>query len=81
MVVSEDDDIMLINSDGIIIRMKASEVSRLGRATQGVKIMSVNEDANIIALAKVARDDSIEEKEESQENQTTNDDGQEQMKL
>ena len=43
--------------------------------------MSVNEDANIIALAKVARDDSIEEKEESQENQTTNDDGQEQMKL
>ena len=81
MVVSEDDEIMLINSDGIIIRMKASEVSRLGRATQGVKIMSVNEDANIIALAKVARDDSIEEKEESQENQTTNDDGQEQMKL
>ena len=81
MVVSEDDDIMLINSDGIIIRMKASEVSRLGRATQGVKIMSVNEDANIIALAKVARDDSIEEKEESQENQTINDDGQEQMKL
>ena len=81
MVVSEDDDIMLINSDGIIIRMKASEVSRLGRATQGVKIMSVNEDANIIALAKVARDDSIEEKEESQENQTTSDDGQEQMKL
>ena len=72
---------MLINSDGIIIRMKASEVSRLGRATQGVKIMSVNEDANIIALAKVARDDSIKEKEESQENQTTNDDGQEQMKL
>ncbi|MGN0714636.1 MAG: DNA gyrase C-terminal beta-propeller domain-containing protein, partial [Anaerovoracaceae bacterium] len=81
MVVSEDDDIMLINSDGIIIRMKASEVSRLGRATQGVKIMSVNEDANIIALAKVARDDSIEEKEESQENQVTGDDGQEQMKL
>ncbi len=63
MVVSEDDDIMLINSDGIIIRMKASEVSRLGRATQGVKIMSVNEDANIIAMAKVARDDMDEEKE------------------
>jgi DNA gyrase subunit A len=68
MVVSEDDDIMLINSDGIIIRMKASEVSRLGRATQGVKIMSVNEDANIIAMAKVARDDMDEDKKD--ENKT-----------
>ena len=81
MVVSEDDDIMLINSDGIIIRMKASEVSRLGRATQGVKIMSVNEDANIIALAKVARDDSIEEKETNSELNAADENGQEQMKL
>lgn len=81
MVVSEDDDIMLINSDGIIIRMKASEVSRLGRATQGVKIMSVKEDANIIALAKVAREDDIDEKDESPESQEAGDGGQEQMKL
>lgn len=39
MVVDEDDEIFLINSDGIIIRIRASEVSVLGRATQGVKIM------------------------------------------
>ena len=75
MVVSEDDDIMLINSDGIIIRMKASEVSRLGRATQGVKIMSVNEDANIIAMAKVARDDMDEEKETKEKKAAPADDG------
>ena len=75
MVVSEDDDIMLINSDGIIIRMKASEVSRLGRATQGVKIMSVNEDANIIAMAKVARDDMDEEKEPKEKKAAPADDG------
>ncbi|MPM75720.1 DNA gyrase subunit A [bioreactor metagenome] len=53
MVVNEDDEIMLINSDGIIIRIRAGEVSRLGRATQGVKIMRVDDDANIIAIAKV----------------------------
>ena len=53
MVVNEKDEILLINSDGIIIRIKADEVSRLGRATQGVKIMKVEDDANIIALAKV----------------------------
>ena len=39
MVVDEDDEILLINSEGTIIRIKANEVSKLGRATQGVKIM------------------------------------------
>lgn len=80
MVVGEDDDIMLINSDGIIIRMKASEVSRLGRATQGVKIMSVNEDSNIIAMAKVAKDDMDDDVVENKK-ETTDDNGQTMMKL
>ncbi|MBE6036170.1 MAG: DNA gyrase subunit A [Clostridiales bacterium] len=61
MVVADDDEVMLINSEGVIIRIPASEVSRLGRATQGVKIMRVEDDANIIAMAKVARDDSEDE--------------------
>ena len=43
--------------------------------------MSVNEDANIIALAKVARDDSIEEKETNSELNAADENGQEQMKL
>ena len=57
MVVNEMDEILLINSDGIVIRIRAAEVSRLSRATQGVKIMKVEEDANIIALAKVIKED------------------------
>ena len=72
MVVDDDDDIMLINSDGIIIRMQASEVSRLGRATQGVKIMSVAGDANIIAMAKLAREEEMDEDEK----QADSEDGQ-----
>mgnify|MGYP002579002931 FL=1 len=67
MAVEDDDDILLINSDGIIIRMAANEISKLGRATQGVKIMNVGEDANIIALAKVIRDEELEENEETAE--------------
>lgn len=63
MVVNEQDEILLINSDGIIIRIRADEVSKLGRATQGVKIMRVEEDSNIIALAKVVREDEQEEPE------------------
>lgn len=60
IVVDDDDDVMLINSDGIIIRMEAKEISRLGRATQGVKIMNIADGTNIISLAKVARQDELE---------------------
>jgi DNA gyrase subunit A len=57
MSVKEDDEILLINSDGVIIRVPASDVSRLSRATQGVRIMRVGEDAEIIAMAKAVRED------------------------
>ncbi len=60
-VVKDDDEILLINSDGIIIRIRADEVSKLSRATQGVKIMRVADDANIIALAKVVGDSDSDE--------------------
>jgi len=72
MVVNENDEILLINSDGIIIRIKASEVSRLGRATQGVKIMKVKDDANIIAMAKVIREDNEEDEGELSDKEGNN---------
>ena len=56
-MVDDDDDVMLINSDGIIIRISASDVSILGRATQGVKIMRVEEGTKIVAMAKVIKED------------------------
>lgn len=60
MVVNKEDEILLINSDGIIIRVAAKDISKLGRATQGVKIMRVKGDVNIIAIAKVIPEDPIE---------------------
>ena len=63
--VEDDDDIMLINSDGIIIRINAGEVSRLGRATQGVKIMKVKGEANIISMTKVVKEDEEAEEKDS----------------
>jgi len=62
-IISEDDDILLINSDGIIIRIRAKEVKILSRATQGVKIMKVGADAQIIAFAKVIKEAEIEDGE------------------
>ena len=86
MAVEDDDDILLINSDGIIIRMAAKEISKLGRATQGVKIMNVGEDANIIALAKVIREDELDRENEAEDAAGSEEtdgsaDEQEQMKL
>ena len=60
LVVDDDDEVMLINSEGTIIRIKAAEVSKLGRATQGVRIMRADDDVNIISIAKVIREDEHE---------------------
>ena len=65
MVVADDDEVFLINSDGIIIRIKASEVSKLGRTTQGVKIMKVEEGTEIVAMARGPRDDDEDLEPES----------------
>ena len=63
MVVDEEDEIFLINSDGIIIRIRAKEVSVLGRATQGVKIMKVDGETKIVAMAKAIKEDDDEEED------------------
>ena len=60
LVVDDDDEVLLINSEGTIIRIKAAEVSKLGRATQGVRIMRADDDVNIISIAKVIREDEHE---------------------
>ena len=52
-LISDEDEIMLINSNGIIIRIAAKDISQSGRSTMGVRIMRVDEDANIVSFAKV----------------------------
>ena len=68
MVVDKDDEVLLINSEGIIIRIRANEISELGRATQGVKIMKVQDETKIVAMAKVIKgeDETSEDKSEEQ---------------
>jgi len=66
-IVNDDDDIMLINSEGILIRVEASEISKMGRATMGVKVMNVGGETQIIAMAKLAKDDEDDDVEEEKE--------------
>ncbi len=55
--VSEDEDLMLISSDGIIIRMATSDVSLIGRATQGVRLMKLAENIHIVNLATTEKEE------------------------
>lgn len=55
-IVKENDEIMLINTSGIIIRININEISELGRSTQGVKVMRVNESDSIVSIAKISAD-------------------------
>jgi DNA gyrase subunit A len=48
--VREDDDIMMIADDGVLIRVKASEISKIGRNTKGVRIMKIKEGSKIVAV-------------------------------
>ena len=60
--VSEEDEIMIINTEGIVIRMECSGISILGRITSGVKLINLQENSVIASIAKVR-----ETKEESEE--------------
>ena len=61
--VVPDDEVFLINTDGIIIRISAGEVSELGRSTQGVRIMKVEGDTEIVTMARAPREDAALEEE------------------
>ena len=53
--VNEDDEIMMINSDGIIIRMACDTISKYGRITSGVKLINLKENETVVSIAKVRR--------------------------
>jgi DNA gyrase subunit A len=53
-VVMPGHELMLISEEGVIIRVKAEDISKLGRSTQGVKVMNVSENDRVSAIARVA---------------------------
>lgn len=65
MAVEQDDEILMINSDGIIIRMSCENISVLSRITSGVKLMRLNEDDLVVSVAKVR--ESVQKSEDEEE--------------
>ena len=59
--VKDDNDIMIINKSGIIIRMHVSDMRIMGRNTQGVRLIKLGKNDEIAAVAKVAKDEDEDE--------------------
>ncbi len=63
--VHDEDQALLITETGMLIRMDIAEISRIGRATQGVRLIRLDEDDRVVAVAKlVDSDDGDEEDDE-----------------
>lgn len=56
-MVDEKDQIMIINSDGILIRLEVEGISIYGRVTSGVKLMKTEDEVNVVSIAKINMDE------------------------
>ena len=72
--VSDENDLMIINRSGVTIRMPAEEIRVAGRATQGVKLISIREGDSIAAVCVVSKEE--EETTTVQETETNNENNQ-----
>ena len=59
--VNEDNEVMIITTEGIIIRMRVSDISVLGRVTSGVKLINLADQVTVASITKVKEDRDLEE--------------------
>ena len=68
-VVDDEDDIVMISSDGIVIRIRACDISMMGRYSKGVRLMRVADDVKVVAFTRTEHDDEAETEEVEQASQ------------
>ena len=73
-IVNSEDDVMMITSDGIVIRTDINEISMFGRVTQGVRVMKLSDDIKVVSIAKAKKEEEDEQSEttEGEETKETN---------
>ena len=67
-ITGEDDDILMITDTGTVIRIKASEISVLGRNTQGITLMRTSDGGKVVSIEKVNDNDTEEIEKEDEKN-------------
>lgn len=71
-IVLDEEDVMLINSNGIIIRISVADISTSSRSTSGVTLMRTKDEEKLIGMAKISASDEDDTIEEVSENQKEN---------
>jgi len=71
-VVEPEDDIMMITSDGVIIRTDASEISEYGRVTQGVRVMRLEDGIAVTSIERCAKEEEDDAEPAEQETPAEN---------
>ncbi|MFS0821083.1 DNA gyrase subunit A [Bacillus sp. 1P02SD] len=64
--VTEESDLMLITADGVLIRMSISDISQIGRTTQGVKLIRLDENGHVATVAVVEKEEEEEQEVETE---------------
>lgn len=70
LMMEENEEVMLMTSEGVIIRLRGSDISTIGRVSQGVKLMHLNEGVSVVGIAKITEED-MESELEAQMEETT----------
>jgi DNA gyrase subunit A len=66
-LVSPDDQIMLITTGGVLVRTRVAEIREMGRATQGVTLINVDEGTRLSGLQRIAESDSDDDEVDAEE--------------
>ena len=69
-MVNLDEDLIMISSDGVIIRIPVEDISIFARAAKGVRVMKVNDGAKLITLSRAEKQVEMEEETEPSETET-----------
>ena len=69
--VGENDDLMIITSQGVIIRMNTEDISTIGRSTKGVRLVKLGNDVKVASIALTEHEEEKDESEDTEENTKT----------
>ena len=72
-MVNDNEELIMVTSQGVIIRIRIKDISTVGRVTQGVKLINLGDDVTVVSMAKISEEDIEEENEKLSEDEKTAD--------
>lgn len=70
-VINRDGEIMMINNQGVVIKLEGNDITAVGRNTQGVRLMKLKSNESIATISKVYKEDTVDVFDDDDENKMT----------